>query len=94
VETKTKTKASDELQAKEACVIVVGARPIEYQKRIVRNRHTGKLVEIDMHELPPVDEGAEGIGYAFKRGEKVWADHPAVEAAPGCFIPIGAPRRD
>ena len=47
-----------------------------------------------MHELPPVDEGAEGIGYAFKRGEKVWADHPAVEACPSCFVPIGTPRSD
>jgi hypothetical protein len=80
-------EATKKLEAKETIVIVVGARPIEYQKKIVRNRHTGKLVEIDLHEAPPVDEGDEGTSYVFKRGEKVWPDHPAVEACPGAFRP-------
>jgi hypothetical protein len=80
-------EATKKLEAKEAIVIVVGARPIEYQKKIVLNRHTGKLVEIDLHEAPPVDEGDEGTSYVFKRGEKVWPDHPAVEACPGAFRP-------
>jgi hypothetical protein len=89
------TKTSEKkVQAKLACVITVGAKPIEYQKRIVRDRHTGKLAEIDVHELPPVDPGNEGIGYAFKQGEEVWSDHPAVLDAPGCFRPIGEPRSD
>lgn len=84
----TKTKAREKLEAREAVVIVVGARPVEWQRRIVRDRHTGKLAEIDMHELPPVDEGSEGISYAFRAGERVWSDHPAVLDAPGCFIPV------
>jgi hypothetical protein len=87
----SKTK-EDKVRAREACVVVVGARPIEYQRRIVRDRHTGKLVEIDLHEAPPVDEGSEGVGYAFAAGEEVWADHPAVKDAPGCFVPLDEPR--
>jgi hypothetical protein len=87
------TKTGDKVQAREACVIVVGARPIEYQRRIVRDRHTCKLAEIDMHELPPVDPGSEGIGYAFKAGEEAWADHPAVKDAPGLFPRRHSPPR-
>jgi len=49
----TKTKAPEQLQAREAIVITAGARPIEFQRRIVRDRRTGKLAEIDIHELPP-----------------------------------------
>lgn len=82
--TKTKT---DMVVTKEACVITVGARPIEWQRRIVRDRHTGKLAEIDIHELPPVDEGDLGRSYTFTRGELVPADHEAVLDAPGCFRP-------
>jgi hypothetical protein len=88
------TKTREKMRAKQAVVVVVGARPIEYQKRIVRDRHTGKLAEIDMHELPPVDEGDEGIGYAFRADEEVWSDHPAVLDAPGCFLPVDEPRSD
>ena len=72
------------LQAREAVVVTVGARPIQYQRRIVRDRHTGQLVEIDVHELPP---GDEGVPYVFKQGEKVRSDHPAVEACPSAFVP-------
>jgi hypothetical protein len=71
--------------AKEACVIVVGARPIEYQKKIVRDRHTNKLVEIDLHEAPLADEGDPGVTHVFRKGEAVEADHPAVLDAPGLF---------
>jgi hypothetical protein len=71
--------------AKEACVTVVGARPIQYQRKIVRDRHTGKLVEIDLHEAPPVDEGDPGTTYVFRKGEAVEADHPAVLDAPGLW---------
>jgi hypothetical protein len=76
------------VEANEAMVVTVGARPIEWQKRIVRDRHTGKLAEIDIHELPPVDEGDLGRFYVFKRGEQVPADHEAVLDAPGCFRPV------
>jgi hypothetical protein len=88
----TKTKEVGKVKTKLACVITVGARPIVWEKRIVRDRHTGKLAEIDLHELPPVDPGSEGIPYAFAAGEEVMADHPAVLDAPGCFVPIDEPR--
>jgi hypothetical protein len=87
----TKTKPS-KVKAKQACVITVGARPIVWEKRVVRDNHTGKLAEIDIHELPPLDPGSEGIGYAFKAGEETWSDHEAVLDAPGCFVPIDEPR--
>jgi hypothetical protein len=87
----TKTKPST-VKARQACVITVGARPVVWEKRIVRSERTGKLQEIDIHELPPVDEGSEGIGYVFKAGEEVMDDHPAVLDAPGCFVPVDVPR--
>ena len=77
------------VRAIHACVVTVGARPVEWQKRIVRDRHSGKLVEIDMNpELPPLDEGDLGQSYAFARGEEVGADHEAVLDAPGAFEPV------
>jgi hypothetical protein len=90
----TKTQERRKMRARKAVVVTVGARPIVWEKRIVRDRHTGKLVEIDMHELPPVDPGDEGIGYVFKADEEAWSDHPAVLDAPGCFIPVDEPRSD
>ena len=71
--------------AKEACVIVVGARPIIYRKHIVRDRHTGKLAEIDIHDEPYADPGDEGTSYVFRKGEAAEADHPAVLDAPGLW---------
>jgi hypothetical protein len=54
-----------------------------------RDRHSGKLVEIDMNpELPPIDEGDLGRFYTFARGEEVSADHEAVLDAPGAFEPV------
>jgi hypothetical protein len=88
------TKTREKLRAREAMVVTVGASLIVYEKRIVRDRHTGKLAEIDVHELPPVDPGSEGIPYAFKKDEEVWSDHPAVVDAPGCFLPVDEPRSD
>jgi len=68
-------------------VVVVGAKPPVYEKRIVRDRHTGKLAEIEMNpELPPIDEGSPGTSYVFKQGEVVWSDHEAVIDAPQCFV--------
>jgi len=88
----TKTKEVGKVRAREACVITVGARPVVWPKIIVRDRHSGKLNEIDHHEAGPLDPGDEGIGYAFKPGEEVMADHPAVLDAPGCFVPVDEPR--
>lgn len=76
------------VEARQACVVVVGARPIKYQRRIVRDRHTGKLVEIDIHELPLEDEGDPGETFVFKPREQVAADHPAVLDAPSLFMPV------
>jgi hypothetical protein len=77
----------EELQARDAIVINVGARPVIYQRRVVRDRKTNQLVEIDIHELPPIDEGDDGVPYAFRQGEKVRSDHPAVGACPSAFVP-------
>jgi hypothetical protein len=84
----TKSKAPAKMKARQAIVVTVGARPVEWQKRIVRNRHTGKLVEIDIHELPPVDEGDLGRFYVFAKGEEVAADHEAVLDCPSGFEPV------
>jgi hypothetical protein len=82
--TSTKTKM---MQANEACVVVVGARPVEYQYRYVRDRHSGKLAYIPIHELPPLDEGDPGRSYVFTRDERVRADHEAVRDSPSSFRP-------
>jgi hypothetical protein len=74
------------MEAIAACVIEPQDSPVEYQRRIVRNRHTGRLEEIDIHELPPAKPAVIGPTYAFARGEKVSADHPAVLASPGLFV--------
>jgi hypothetical protein len=74
--------------AKEAVVVNVGGRPVEWHKRIVRDNRTGKLVEIDVHELGPKVRAEEGVPYAFRRGEEVSSDHPAVSACPSAFEPI------
>jgi hypothetical protein len=87
-----KTKEVGKVRTKLACVITVGASPVVWEKRIVRNRHSGKLVEVDLHELPPLDPGDEGIPYAFRAGEEVAADHSAVLDAHGCFVPVDATR--
>ena len=77
------------VRAREAVVVTVGARAPVYEKRIVRDRRTGKLVEVEMNpELPPIDPGSEGIPYVFRRDETVDADHPAVIASPGSFVPV------
>jgi hypothetical protein len=73
--------------AREACVIVVGARPIEYGKITVTHNKTGEKVTIDNHNQI-VDQGDEGIPYAFKAFQKVSSSHPAVKDAPGCFMPL------
>ena len=55
---------------------------------MVRNNRTGLLEEIDIHELPPEDEGAEGDWYVFKEGEQYLADHPGVLAKPKNFAQV------
>jgi hypothetical protein len=85
--TTTKAKVG-KVEARAACVITVGARPVTYRKVIVRDRHTHQLVEVELHEAEPLDFGDPGRSYAFSRGQKEWSDHEAVLDAPGCFQPI------
>jgi hypothetical protein len=72
--------------AREAIVITVGARPIKYGTITVRHNRTDEIVTIDNHN-EIVDEGDEGIPYAFKANQRVRNDHPAVKSNPGAFIP-------
>ena len=49
------------VKAKQAAVVTAGARPPMFEKRIVRDRHSGKPMEIDMNpELPPHRRGRPG----------------------------------
>jgi hypothetical protein len=76
------------MQAREAVVVVVGARAPIYKTTIVRDRHSGKLAEVPLApiEAPPIDEGDLGRSYVFAKGERVLSDHEAVLASPGSFI--------
>lgn len=82
-----KTKHSGWVVAKEACVINVGARPIEYEKVEVVNNKTNETEVIDNHNRI-IDEGDEGVPYAFKAFQKVNASHVAVQESPDLFIPL------
>jgi hypothetical protein len=74
--------------AREAIVVVVGARPIEYGRVTVIDRKTQEPVTIDNHNVI-VDPGTEGMPYAFRAYQRVHKDHPAVVACPGGFVPAG-----
>jgi hypothetical protein len=78
------TKTREKMRAREACVVTVGARPIVYEKRIVRDRHTGRLAEIDVHELPPVDPGNRVFPTSSRRMRKSGA------IIPRCWTPPAA----
>jgi len=78
-------KHGNQVVAREAIVITVGARPIEYQKIEVAHNRTGVLTTIDNQNVT-VDEGDEGIPYAFKAFQKVPRNHPAVKACPSAFM--------
>jgi hypothetical protein len=54
------TKEAEKLQAREAIVIVVGARPIRYQRKIVRDlaSHFSLSVWL-LAVLPPMSESDE-----------------------------------
>ena len=84
---RTRERSSNYVVAREAIVVNVGARPIEYGKIQVRHNRTGDLVTID-NQNQIVDPGDEGMPYAFKENQKVSKNHPAVKACPGAFIPL------
>jgi hypothetical protein len=88
--TKTTPAAGRWVMAREAVVVTCGARAPVYQTVIVRDNRTGQLAEVPLApiEAPPIDEGDEGRYYAFRKHEKVEADHPAVLESPGSFIPF------
>ena len=76
------------VKAKQAAVVTAG-RPSTHAESVVRDRHSGKLMEIDMNpERHPIDEGDLGRSYVFTKGEEVAADHEAVLDAPGTFEPV------
>jgi hypothetical protein len=81
--------ASKWVMAREAVVVIVGARAPTYRTVYVRNRHTGMVEEVPLApiEAPPIDEGDPGQTFVFKKHERVEADHPAVRESPGSFIP-------
>ncbi len=80
------------LVATEAIVIVVGARPIKYQRREVLNRRTGERQTIDMTDpaWEPEDPGDDGVPYVFRVGQRIHPGHPAYESAKAkaVFIPL------
>jgi len=87
-----KTEEPRWVYSREPWLYIDGARPKVWRTIVVRDRHTGRLAEVPLTEEPPIDPGADGTTYVFRRGEKVLSDHPAVIARPGCFI--DTPPRD
>jgi hypothetical protein len=49
------------VKAKQAAVVTAGARPPMFEKRIVRDRHSGKLMEIDMNREVPLSTRATWV---------------------------------
>jgi hypothetical protein len=82
------TSTAEVVVAREAIVIVCAARPLEYGRITVTDRRTGEEVEIADTDNEPTDEGEDGVSFAFRAGERVRADHPAVRESPGSFRPL------
>jgi hypothetical protein len=83
----TKSKIG-KVECREAFVGVIGARPPEWRTALVRDRHSGQLAEVTLTELPPIDEGDDGVTFCFKRGEQIPSDHPAVAEWPSLFYAV------
>lgn len=90
------TKTKGILVATEPIVIVVGARPVEYERRRVLNRRTGEMQEIAMTDpgWAPKDPGDDGIPYVFRANQRIHPGHPAYESASAKpqFIPLDEAR--
>ena len=71
--------------ARDAIVINVDGRPIEYGEIEIIDRRTNAKVTIP-NQNQVVDEGDEGTPYAFKAHQRVHKSHPAVKACPGAFV--------
>ena len=79
--------------AREAIVIEVGGKPRKYGTVDVTDRKTGEKKTIpytDSNYDQHVDyeEEVQGVPYAFRPMQKVPANHPAVKACPGAFMPL------
>ena len=72
--------------AKEAIVINVGGSPPVYEQVQVTDRKTGQPVMINKDE--PSDPGDLGVPYAFKEGQRVSRNHPAVKECPSAFVSL------
>lgn len=83
---RTRNPNSNMMAAREAIVINVGARPIEYGTITIADRKTGEVKTIE-NQNQIVDAGDEGMPYAFRAFQRVSKDHPAVAACPGAFMP-------
>jgi hypothetical protein len=82
---KTHEQATTWLQCTTAFAWNRGARPPEWRKAIVRDRHTGQLAEVPLTELEPIDPGDPGETIIVAKGERLPSTHPAVVAKPGYF---------
>lgn len=82
----TKNK-SNWMVAKEAIVVVVGAKPPVYAEIEVKDDRTGEMKK-RIESTVVVEEGEHGVGYSFRAYQKVHKSHPAVKANPGAFIPL------
>ena len=76
--------------AREACVVIVGAKAGVRHRRPVVDRHTGQTVDMDMTD--PAwgwkENPIEGKTYVFKPYQRVPRSHEAVEASPDSFMEI------
>ena len=72
--------------AREAVVVIVGARAPTYDQVEVIDRRTSMPVMINKDQ--PKDPGSEGIPYVFKQYQRVHRNHPAVKESPGSFMDI------
>ena len=72
--------------AREAIVINVGGKPARYARITVTDRRTGLPVEILDTDHPPIEPEETGIAYAYREGQRVRADHEAVQACPSAFV--------
>jgi hypothetical protein len=83
----TRTTANT-VVARETVVINVDGRAPERREVTVTDRRTGERVTILDTDNDPVDPGDEGTPFAFKAGERVPKNHPAVKANPAAFMTL------
>lgn len=72
--------------AREACVVIVGAKPAVYEQVEVIHNKTGQPVM--MNKDQPLEEAVEGMTYTFRQYQRVPATHPAVKESPGSFLKL------